>query len=189
MSKEPITNDRDDATPRRAQDARSDQSASPPTLHGLVHRLELAAYYQRAARARQLRTQHVEALALEHIAAAPGLPAGEIADRLGLTSGGMTALTERLESAGLVARRRHPSDRRVRVLFATPEGLEQARRYVKPLIAPAEQAGSWLSEADREVVVRFLELLISLKEQSAAQTPPPERDGPQEPPFEPTLLM
>jgi DNA-binding MarR family transcriptional regulator len=122
----------------------------------------------------------IDVLAVEHIVASGSLSPGQLADRLGLTSGGMAALAQRLEGAGLVARRRHPHDRRMRVLVATPEGVEHVRGYLEPLLEPAEQALAWLSDYDRTVVSRFLELLVSLKEKSAAETPPPGHDKPRE---------
>ena len=81
-----------------------------------------------------------------------------------------------------------PHDRRRRVLVATPQGLEYVRRYLEPVLEPAEVALSWLSEPDRMVVTRFLELLASLKERSAAETPPPGHEVPQDD-YAPALLM
>jgi hypothetical protein len=71
---------------------------------------------------------------------------------------------------------------------ATPEGLAYVREYLRPLLEPAERALSWLSEPDRAVVGRFLELLASLKERSAAETPAPEHEERRDE-FIPTLLM
>lgn len=45
-----------------------------------------------------------------------------IANRLGLTTSAMTALIDRLETAGLVARTLHPSDRRSTRLQLTEQG-------------------------------------------------------------------
>jgi DNA-binding MarR family transcriptional regulator len=188
MSTEPAAHSPDGQAPARTPSEQDGDPHSQPSLRALVHRVELAGCYQRAARARQLRAQQIEALALEHVAAAGGLTPGQLADRLGLTSGGVTALTQRLEGAGLVARRPHSRDRRMRVLVATPEGLEYVRAYLQPMVEPAAQALSWLSDSDRTVVGRFLELLASLKEQGAAETPAPERDEPRDD-YTPALLM
>jgi DNA-binding MarR family transcriptional regulator len=180
MSTEPIGQDR--------AEREDEGSVSLAKLRSLLHRVELAGCHQRAARARQLRTQQIEVLAVEHIAVSGSISPGQLAERLGLTSGGMAALAQRLENAGLVARRNHPHDRRRRVLVATPQGLEYVRQYLEPVLEPAEVALSWLSEPDRMVVTRFLELLASLKERSAAETPPPGYDVPQDD-YAPALLM
>lgn len=49
---------------------------------------------------------------------------GEIASDLDMSSGAITALLDRLEHAGYVARHAHPSDRRSRVLRLTASGTE-----------------------------------------------------------------
>jgi DNA-binding MarR family transcriptional regulator len=188
MSTEPIAQEGMKQPGRDSSSGPDDDRARQEKLRALIHRVELAGCHQRAARSRQLRAQQIEVLAVEHIATSGSLSPGQLADRLGLTSGGVAALAQRLENAGHVARRRHPHDRRMRVLVATPEGLAYVREYLWPLLEPAELALSWLSEPDRVVVGRFLELLASLKERSAAEMPPPEHEErPDE--FIPTLLM
>jgi DNA-binding MarR family transcriptional regulator len=187
MSTEPIAQDAQDPV-RPAPAGTTDDASSRASLRALIHRLELAGNYQRAARSRQLRTQQIEILALEQIATLGSLSPGHLADRLGLTSGGVTALTQRLANAGLIARKPHPRDGRMRVLVATPEGLDYVRHHMKPVLEPAEQAVSWLSEPDRAIVGRFLELLVSLKEKGAAATPAPEQDLPEDD-YTPALLM
>ncbi|HEX7099880.1 MAG TPA: MarR family transcriptional regulator [Acidimicrobiia bacterium] len=49
--------------------------------------------------------------------------AGELADEVGLTSGAMTRLLDRLESAGFVRRRPDPDDRRRVVIEPVPERM------------------------------------------------------------------
>src|SRR6185503_10144777 len=87
-----------------------------------LERLELAGAYHRAARARQIGVPQIELAALEHLEASGGLTPGELGHRLGLTSGGVTALTGRLVDAGYIARDRHPDDGRMRVLTLSPVG-------------------------------------------------------------------
>ena len=85
-------------------------------LRYALQHVELAGAYQRAARARREGTCPGRARALEHLVRRGGLTPGELGHRLGLTSGGVTALTGRLIDAGYVRRERHPSDGRMRVL-------------------------------------------------------------------------
>jgi DNA-binding MarR family transcriptional regulator len=157
-------------------------------LRTLLHRIDLAAQYQRSARARQLGLQQVELTALEHLVVLGGLTPGELAHRLGLTSGGVTALTGRLIDAGYVIRTQHPHDRRMRVLSATEAGVAHVGEYARPLLEPADRALSWLSEADAEVLRRFLDLLAPLKERAAAATPGPATE-PSAEPYRSALLM
>jgi DNA-binding MarR family transcriptional regulator len=145
-------------------------------LGGALQRVELAGAYQRAARARRDGTPQVELAALEHLVLRGGLTPGELGHRLGLTSGGVTALTGRLIDAGYVRRERHPSDGRMRVLGATEAGADFLQAHVEPVLDVAEAALSGLSEEDAALVADVLELVSSAKEADAAATPGPERE-------------
>jgi DNA-binding MarR family transcriptional regulator len=158
-------------------------------LRLLLHRIELAGQYQRAARARQLGLHQVELAALEQLVVVGGLTPGELGHRLGLTSGGVTALATRLVDAGHVVRRPHPRDRRMRLLTATEAGQRHVADCLGPVLAPAERALSWLSGGhDAEVLERFLELLATLKEHGAAATPGPPAERAAEP-YRSAMLM
>jgi len=157
MSTEPITQPRE-----RLRDA--------------LQHVELAGAYQRAARARREGTPQVELAALEHLELRGGLTPGELGHRLGLTSGGVTALTGRLIDAGYVRRERHPSDGRMRVLGVTDTGAEFLRAHVQPVVEVADAALAGLSDEDTALVADVLDLLASLKDADAAATPGPERE-------------
>lgn len=58
--------------------------------------------------------------------------AGAIAERTGLTQSSVTALLDRLESRGLVTRKRHPDNRRVVRVAATPAGHELGTAIFSP---------------------------------------------------------
>ena len=47
-----------------------------------------------------------------------------------LSSGGMTNRIDRLEAAGLIERRKHPTDRRGVLVALTPSGLELIEKLV-----------------------------------------------------------
>jgi DNA-binding MarR family transcriptional regulator len=154
----------------------------------LLRRVELAAQYHRAARARQLGLAQVELAALEHLVVLGGLTPGELGHRLGLTSGGVTALAGRLIDAGHVERSPHPTDRRMRVLTATEQGERHVAECTEPVLAPADRALAWLSGDDCAVLERFLDLLVPLKERAAAATPGPASEHAAEP-YRSALLM
>jgi DNA-binding MarR family transcriptional regulator len=143
-------------------------------LRDALQRVELAGAYQRAARARREGTPNVELAALEHLVLLGRLTPGELGHRLGLTSGGVTALTHRLIDAGYVCRDRHPSDGRMRVLGVTEAGAEFLGAHFEPVLEVADAALSRLSAEDAELVASVLELLASLKDADAAATPGPE---------------
>lgn len=66
----------------------------------------------RAALARHAGMSGTDLDALEHLEADGPLTQRDLGDRLSLTSGAVTMLVDRLEKAGWVHRRPHPSDRR-----------------------------------------------------------------------------
>jgi DNA-binding MarR family transcriptional regulator len=138
-------------------------------------RLELAGAYHRAARARQIGVPQIELTALEHLDAVGGLTPGELGHRLGLTSGGVTALTGRLIEAGYVTRERHPDDGRMRLLAVTPTGRERLREHLEPVLEPVDNALGRLSGAETELLTRVLDELAERREAAAAATPAPER--------------
>jgi DNA-binding MarR family transcriptional regulator len=138
-------------------------------------RLELAGAYHRAAQARRMGVPQIELSALEHLDAVGGLTPGELGHRLGLTSGGVTALTGRLIEAGYVTRERHPDDGRMRLLAVTPAGAERLREHMEPVLEPVDETLGRLSVAEAELVTQMLDELAARREEAAAATPGPER--------------
>src|SRR5437870_4737173 len=57
-----------------------------------------------------------------------GLTMGELSQRLMVTGGNVTGITDRVEAEGLVKREAHPSDRRAFSVQLTPAGRRQFRR-------------------------------------------------------------
>jgi DNA-binding MarR family transcriptional regulator len=145
-------------------------------LRAALHRVGLAGAYQRAARARREGTPQVELAALEHLSLRGGLTPGELGHRLGVTSGGVTALAGRLIDAGYVRRERHPRDGRMRVLGLTGAGAEFLRAHIDPELEVADAALSGLPDGDVELLADVLEQLASMKDADAAATPGPERE-------------
>jgi DNA-binding MarR family transcriptional regulator len=117
----------------------------------------------------------IELSALEHLDAVGGLTPGELGHRLGLTSGGVTALTGRLIEAGYVTRERHPDDGRMRLLAVTAAGAERLREHMEPVLEPLDETLGRLSVAEAELVMQVLGELAARREEAAAATPGPER--------------
>jgi DNA-binding MarR family transcriptional regulator len=140
-----------------------------------VERVELAGAYHRAARARQLGVPQIEITALEHLDAHGALTPGELGHRLGLTSGGVTALTGRMIDAGHVTRERHPGDGRMRMLTVTPAGAERLRDHLEPVRDAVSGALAGLRHDEAELVARVLDAVAERSEAAAAATPGPER--------------
>ena len=148
--------------------------STEPITQALL-RVERAGSYHRAARARRVGLPQIELTALEHLDALGGLTPGALGHRLGLTSGGVTALTGRLIEAGFVTRRRHPEDGRMRMLALTPAGAERLRDYMEPVLEPLDDALGELAEPVAEALADAHDELAAGREAAAEATPGPER--------------
>ena len=73
----------------------------------------------------------------------------------GCDASNVTWLVDRLEEHGLVERRAHPTDRRVRTVALTPKGV-QVREQVESMIHEAPEAIAALSPSDLETLCRVL---------------------------------
>jgi DNA-binding MarR family transcriptional regulator len=93
--------------------------------------------------------------ALRRLARRP-LSMGELAARLGIDPPNATTLVAELESLGLVRRRPHPTDGRAKMVEATPEGLEMARRADEILATPPA-ALSALDDHDLQTLQEILD--------------------------------
>ena len=92
-----------------------------------------------------------------------GLTAGELATAAGLTTGAVTAVTDRLERAGLARRVRDASDRRKVNLKVTDLHYERSGAIWGPLMADWQQtlAGRF-SAAELATIVEFLQTVTDL---------------------------
>jgi DNA-binding MarR family transcriptional regulator len=81
----------------------------------------------------------------------------ELGARLGLRSASATALVDRLEAMGHVERRPHPSDRRRLVVVPTEHARREAAGALQPLIDGLDEVAAGMTEAEQEVVRRYLE--------------------------------
>ena len=73
--------------------------------------------------------------ALRRIAGRP-MPMRELAALLGVDPPNLTPVVDDLERAGLVERQAHPTDRRVKLVAATPKGAELAKQAEEILDRP-----------------------------------------------------
>ena len=107
--------------------------------------------------------------ALEHLEAAGPLTQRQLGERLSLTSGAITMLVDRLERAGWVRRRPHPSDRRsvlvelsAQAAERTPVGLASFHSRISVLAAA-------VPAAHREAIVSFLQAAAEVAGDAAAE--------------------
>lgn len=125
----------------------SDTSAE--TIREALNRSDLAAARRRAELARLLGLAESDVLAVQHLALARRMTASQLGARMRMTSGGSTALVQRLERQGCIVREPHPHDRRSTLLRLTPEVEERAGAALAPLAHRIDRLTAGLPAAER----------------------------------------
>lgn len=140
-----------------------------PQLRDLLARQALAIERCRGVVARQLGLSDSEMAALDHLGQQRELTPGELRERLALSSGGTTALIQRLVRAGHVERRPHQHDRRSAVITVTDATRELLAARSAPLVEAIDGAAAALSPADRATIVAWLDRIVDVTEAEAAE--------------------
>ncbi|WP_207913871.1 MarR family transcriptional regulator [Micromonospora sp. KC213] len=118
----------------------------------------------------------------------PGPRIQDIAEEFSITVGGTSKVVDRLEAAGLCARRANPNDRRSSVVELTPEG----RRLVEGALEVFEEElelriGSVIPERAVREVTAVLQTLraagraLDVTRKAAERTPAPGMRAPKQP--------
>ncbi|MER7765444.1 MarR family transcriptional regulator [Kitasatospora sp. NPDC096140] len=94
---------------------------------------------------------------------------GRIAELTGLTSGSATRLVDRLEKAGLVARRRDEADRRRVLVAVRPEALERFGAVWRTLGADWAAAFADDSEDELAFLLRHMNRTVELSHRQIAR--------------------
>lgn len=93
------------------------------------------------------------------------LTAGQLADAVGLSTGTVTSLIDRLEKANLVRRIADASDRRKVVLEPTHARDEEARAIFAPIAAAAIELAERYSNAELALITDYIQQSIALTEE------------------------
>ncbi|MEV6965653.1 MarR family transcriptional regulator [Hamadaea sp. NPDC051192] len=104
---------------------------------------------------------------------------GRLATELGLTTGSVTAMLDRMEKSGYISRTPDPGDRRKVVVQARPEIADQAWQAMLPLIEDSTRSIAGYSEDDLKLLLDFFERAIGIQERQIdrlrAMTPAKKR--------------
>jgi DNA-binding MarR family transcriptional regulator len=134
------------------------------TIRRMLYRRDVAVARHRATLARTLGLTDIEMQALVHLYERGALTPAEIGSLLRLSSGGATALVQRLERSGQVTRGPHPTDGRsilVRLSQRTAERLDAAQT---PVTSGMDAVTRPLTQAERITVTDVLTQLAVLTE-------------------------
>lgn len=140
---------------------------TPQAVRALLARKALADGRQRAAAAALLGLTETDVLALQHLAWAGALTPSQLAAQLQLTSGGTTALIQRLQRRDFVTRKPHPDDRRSSLVQLSRSGEDRAAELYAPLVRELDVATAELDEPERTIVAGFLARVAELGEAHA----------------------
>jgi DNA-binding MarR family transcriptional regulator len=89
----------------------------------------------------------------------------ELSTQLGLTTGSVTAMLDRLEKHALLTRSPHPVDRRKTVITLTPQGIQRCYELIAPHIADSEEeVGAKYSADQLELVIDFLRTTTAVQD-------------------------
>ncbi|MFW3385370.1 UNVERIFIED_CONTAM: MarR family transcriptional regulator [Kocuria sp. CPCC 205274] len=107
--------------------------------------------------AHRLRLRPLDYSAMNHLMSSEDrLGAAELSGRLGISTGSATELVDRLEQAGHLERRAHPSDRRRKVLAPTDAALGATLGALQPLFERLDGLVETFSPEEQAVIERYL---------------------------------
>jgi DNA-binding MarR family transcriptional regulator len=145
-----------------------DPALTADAIRRLIYRRDVAVARYRAALARTLLVTDVEMLALIHLAEQGELAPSALASMLDLSSGGATALVQRLERQGHVSRKPHPNDRRSTLIHLTPTTAARLEEAESSAYATLASGIAALRHPEQVAVRDSLSRLATLSEELAA---------------------
>jgi len=134
-----------------------------------TRRLDIALSRLMVAISREIGISVPEMLALEYLDADGSVGPSELARRLQMTSGAMTALVDRLEENGQVVRERHPADRRRVLVKRTRRADDDLTAEIAPMAMEILELAETLDDAERQAVGRFFDGFIAIIENTVAE--------------------
>ena len=132
-----------------------------------TRRLDVALAGLHVALARRLGVSQPELAAITHVSAAGELGPTELAHRLDVTTGAVTALVDRLAERGHLAREPHPADRRRLEIHVTDHARTEVLRHILPLTADIHALADTFDAEQRDTIGRFLEELTAIVQRHA----------------------
>jgi MarR family transcriptional regulator, transcriptional regulator for hemolysin len=160
-----------------AMDMRFDQSrAEVGRAFGfLVHDVSrlIKRRFERRARQMGLPITRQQAAAILNIAGNEGVSQAEVATWLGIEPIALVRMLDKLHEEGLVERRAHPTDRRVRTLWLTAAARPVIERILAINKAIGEEAFSGLAAHARDSLIDILDGVksnLALREEEADDT-------------------
>ncbi|HXF72527.1 MAG TPA: MarR family transcriptional regulator [Actinomycetota bacterium] len=112
---------------------------------------------------------------LFHLEPGRGVPMRDLADRWGYDASYVTSLADALEERGLVERRPHPDDRRVKVILLTEAGSEARDRAMQVVFDPPPGFRALTPEQTRTLRDLLRKVAAAEREATPARASPSDR--------------
>ena len=138
--------------------------------------------FERQARQMGLPITRQQAAVVLNIAGSEGVSQAEVATWLGIEPIALVRMLDKLHEEGLVERRSHPTDRRVRTLWLTPRARPVVTQILAINKAIREEAFAGMAAQARDTVIDILDGIkdnLALKEETddAPAASAAEREG------------
>ena len=141
----------------------------PDLMAASLQRFGLERDRMRAALASDTGISATDLDALEHLEADGPLTQRQLGERLSLTSGAITMLVDRLEHAGWVRRRPHPTDRRYVLVELSEQALERTPAALAAYHARIRAIASKVPAGHRDAIRSFLQAAADAASAAAAE--------------------
>jgi DNA-binding MarR family transcriptional regulator len=170
-----MTTSEDETHRRNVTSARSgkpvggDRASS--SLGFLLSQVGIYASRRFAQRLSTLDLQPPEFRVLNVVDAAEGLSQQAIAEAIQAPASRMVAIVDELERRGLVERRLHPTDRRIRALYLTGEGRRMLTRARKIAAEHEADLTRGMSEAESNRLIALLQRVVDEQQIGAGVHP------------------
>ncbi len=131
--------------------------------------------FERAARQTGLPITRRQAAVLLYIARKEGVSQAEVANWLDIEAIALVRMLDKLNEEGLVERRAHPTDRRVRTLWLMPAARPVVERILEINLAIREEAFAGLNAGTRDAMIAALASIkdnLMLQEEAVANERP-----------------
>jgi len=140
-----------------------------------LRRVDTGTYALRIRLAENLGIGTIDINAMAFVGEVDGLTPKDLGKALNITTGSVTAMVDRLESKGFMARKPNPTDRRSVLLHLSPEGTD-AMQWANDHFAAAAEA--LLQESSEGSIVNIAEFLEGIGQRlMAAASAPEETDS------------
>jgi DNA-binding MarR family transcriptional regulator len=141
-----------------------DGDRAPSSVAFLLSQVGIHASQRFARRIAEIGLHPPQFRVMNMVDAAEGCSQQAIAAAIGAPPSRMVAIVDELEELGLIERRPHPSDRRVRALYLTAAGRRLLARGRKIAGEHEEELMRGLSVADRKRLVALLKRVVDEQE-------------------------